>query len=358
MHDSSLSVSVIISNYNYADFVAAAIDSALGIDWPDVEVIVVDDGSTDGSRAVIESYGERINAIFQQNAGQLTAFINGFRQSTGDLIIFLDSDDLSDPTIIREVSAIWRQDVSKVQVQMRTIDINGRPLGSLFPQYQIFPTSDRIRKWVTASGAYPTPPGSGNVYSRKLVEKVFSFGFFDFDRFADSSLLAAAPYLGDILVVAKPLVSYRVHGRNDGAFTSVDDVHRFSDQVRKAIARISYAQKIARSVGISVPDNIQYKSLTFNPIRLASFRLAPALHPIPGDTTIAILFDTLRSTVTPQGLPWQSIAAIAGWTVLVALCPIGMARSFILWRFAPTARPQALRGILQWLRILRSGSGH
>ena len=58
-------LSVVIPNYNYARFVGDAIDSALGLDWPHVEVIVVDDGSTDGSRAVIEAYGPRITALFR-----------------------------------------------------------------------------------------------------------------------------------------------------------------------------------------------------------------------------------------------------------------------------------------------------
>jgi cellulose synthase/poly-beta-1,6-N-acetylglucosamine synthase-like glycosyltransferase len=56
-------ISVVISNYNYADFVGAAIESALGLDWPDVEVVVVDDGSTDESLKVIEIYTERVTVL-------------------------------------------------------------------------------------------------------------------------------------------------------------------------------------------------------------------------------------------------------------------------------------------------------
>jgi len=72
--DFSSTASIIISNYNYADFLAEAIESALAIDWPDVEVIVVDDGSTDGSRDIIRGYGTRIISLFQDNAGQLAAY--------------------------------------------------------------------------------------------------------------------------------------------------------------------------------------------------------------------------------------------------------------------------------------------
>jgi len=65
-------VSIIVSNYNYERYVAAAIDSALAQTIPDCEVIVVDDGSTDGSRAVLNRYREdpRVTLILQENGGQ------------------------------------------------------------------------------------------------------------------------------------------------------------------------------------------------------------------------------------------------------------------------------------------------
>src|ERR1700732_3260563 len=59
---SDLIFSVIIANHNYEAYLRQAIDSALAVDWPNIEVIVVDDGSTDGSRDIIESYGSRIAA--------------------------------------------------------------------------------------------------------------------------------------------------------------------------------------------------------------------------------------------------------------------------------------------------------
>ena len=90
-------ISVVIPNFNYASFVGAAIDSALNLDWPAVEVIVVDDGSTDSSRDVLAGYGGRIVTILQANAGQLVACNKGFAASRGDIVIFLDSDDLLHP---------------------------------------------------------------------------------------------------------------------------------------------------------------------------------------------------------------------------------------------------------------------
>lgn len=87
-------VSILINNYNYGFFLGDAIDSALAQDYEKVEVVVVDDGSTDNSRALIERYGGRIVSVMKKNGGQASAFNAGFAASNGDIICFLDSDDL------------------------------------------------------------------------------------------------------------------------------------------------------------------------------------------------------------------------------------------------------------------------
>ena len=84
-------ISIIINNYNYARFLRAAIDSALGQSYQPIEVLVVDDGSTDQSRAIIDSYGDRIRPVLKKNGGQASALNAGFAQSQGDSVIFLDA---------------------------------------------------------------------------------------------------------------------------------------------------------------------------------------------------------------------------------------------------------------------------
>ena len=138
-----MKLSVIIANYNHADFIGSAISSALAIDWPEKEVIVVDDASTDGSRLVIERFSGKVAAYFRPKSHQLGAHMFGFEQSTGDIIIFLDADDLLEPEVMREVAKVWRPDVSKVQFRMNLIDASNAPLGSAIPQ---FPRERRSRK--------------------------------------------------------------------------------------------------------------------------------------------------------------------------------------------------------------------
>jgi glycosyltransferase involved in cell wall biosynthesis len=100
-------VSILINNYNYGHYLAEAIDSALAQTYPQVEVIVVDDGSTDDSAAIIAGYGDRIQAIYQANQGQASAFNAGFARSRGELICFLDADDIFLPDKVATIVAAF-----------------------------------------------------------------------------------------------------------------------------------------------------------------------------------------------------------------------------------------------------------
>lgn len=345
-------ISVVIPNYNYQHYVGAAIDSALNLDWPDIEVIVIDDGSTDDSRAVIASYGDRISTILQANSGQLVACNKGLAASSGELVIFLDSDDVLHPSLAREVHAVWTPTVSKVQVQMMSIDAEGRPLGSYFPQYHIVPTPEQVRSWIQKTTAYPTPPGSGNVFSRWFLEQIFPL-VNTCGTANDSYCLAASPYLGDVVTIPKPLVSYRVHGRNQGALTKLD-VHQFERQMTRARQRLVYSQGIAARVGIEVKSSAIDRSLSYLSYRLASLKLAPEKHPIQGDAGYRVLADVSAAFFAPQGVGVKARLAMLAWAWAVCLSPLPLARKLVLWRFAPGARPQALRGLLQRLRVVKA----
>lgn len=92
-----MKISVLINTYNYADYICESIQSALSQSRPPDEIIVVDDGSSDGSVELIEmEFKEKstIHVISQSNHGQLSAFNAGFQQACGDLIFFLDADDI------------------------------------------------------------------------------------------------------------------------------------------------------------------------------------------------------------------------------------------------------------------------
>ena len=90
-------ISVVIPVFNGARFLADAIDSALGQDGVSVEVIVVDDGSTDATARVAAGYGERITYLRQPNRGPSAARNSGIARARGDFLAFLDSDDVWPP---------------------------------------------------------------------------------------------------------------------------------------------------------------------------------------------------------------------------------------------------------------------
>lgn len=94
-------VSVIIPTYNYARFVTEAVDSVLAQTYGDLEVIVVDDGSTDDTPERMKTYGDRVRYIRQANQGPSATRNNGIEAARGDLIAFLDADDVWHPGKLR-----------------------------------------------------------------------------------------------------------------------------------------------------------------------------------------------------------------------------------------------------------------
>lgn len=102
-------VSTIIPTYNRANLVSAAIDSVLAQTYKHVEVIVIDDGSADGTLEVLNRYGNRIQVISQSNAGPAAARNRGVTAAHGEMIAFLDSDDLWLPEkLARQVDLLCR----------------------------------------------------------------------------------------------------------------------------------------------------------------------------------------------------------------------------------------------------------
>jgi glycosyltransferase involved in cell wall biosynthesis len=86
-------VSVIIPAYNGDRYIVQAVESVLGQTFTDLEIIVVDDGSSDRTYQVLQPYLDRISYIYQENQGVAAARNRGIKEAKGDLIAFLDQDD-------------------------------------------------------------------------------------------------------------------------------------------------------------------------------------------------------------------------------------------------------------------------
>jgi glycosyltransferase involved in cell wall biosynthesis len=102
-------VSVIIPTYNSAEYIEEALESVFEQTFQDFEIIVVDDGSTDGTGEILKKYGDRIRYIFQGNSGPASARNQGIRTALGEFIAFLDADDLWVPTKLEKQLELFRQ---------------------------------------------------------------------------------------------------------------------------------------------------------------------------------------------------------------------------------------------------------
>jgi hypothetical protein len=211
-----LRFSIIINNYNYDRFLAQAIESALAVDWESKEVIVVDDGSTDDSRLVIAQFGARVTAILTENGGQAGAANRGFAQSTGDVVIFLDADDVLLPSVARQVAAAWAPGVAKVQYGMIYVDRELRPLGRQYPVYNERHTPELVFSSMRKTGGYLMSPTSGNAWSRDFLKVVSPMPTRDDGlEYIDQYLNKLAPFFGQVVSLRSSQCLYRQHGENE-----------------------------------------------------------------------------------------------------------------------------------------------
>jgi glycosyltransferase involved in cell wall biosynthesis len=209
------SLSIIIANYNHGRYVGDAINSALKQTWMNKEVIVVDDGSGDDSRQVIERYGDQILPIFKPNGGQASAFNVGFMRSKSDVIIFLDSDDMLLSNAAEQ--AITRFDspaVSHVHWRLRKVNAQGQPTGEIVPREKL-PVGDISNQVIRdGPGTWIVSPTSGNAWSRAFLDQVMPMPESEFRHAADSYLFTLSPIFGELRAIDEPNSLYRIHGSN------------------------------------------------------------------------------------------------------------------------------------------------
>jgi Glycosyltransferases involved in cell wall biogenesis len=258
-------ISVIINNYNYALFVATAIESALAQTYPHREIIVVDDGSTDESRAIIQRYADRVRVIFKENGGQASAFHAGVAASRGEVICFLDSDDYWAPQLLERVAARWDDSLAMVEWRLECVDADGQSLGRTLPSRR--PPEGDLRPLLLRSISYPWTPTSGNAFSRRAVGATFPLDEALWRISADLPLLLAAPFYGALAFLDETLAYYRIHGANlyQGMPPRWERVVR---EVRHGLARVAVIRAHARKQGMEPHPALEYSLPSLNLLRL------------------------------------------------------------------------------------------
>jgi hypothetical protein len=336
-------VSIIINNYNYGRYIGAAIDSALAQTWRPLEVVVVDDGSTDGSWRTIESYGDRILAVRQANAGQGAAYNTGFAASSGQWVLFLDADDLLDPQAVSKCLAAARSSTSKVQFLLRTIGPDGAALGGTVPYLT---HQGNVAPIVRRYALYAGPPASGNLYRRSAIERYLPMPVQQWQRGADTVPFVLSALHGKVVTVAEALGSYRLHTPANSRSGVLGNMSR---SMREALfqphrSRVALLAWAAQRTSFRFHD--QMLSLPGDwRLRALSWRLEHDTHPFEDDTRWSIWRGARQSLRHwPGYTPVERVLQL-GWLAFVLAAPASWVR-----RAASSNVSGGLRARLRMLR--------
>jgi glycosyltransferase involved in cell wall biosynthesis len=208
-------VSILINNYNYGRFLGEAIDSALDQTYPNVEVVAVDDGSTDNSREVIAGYHGRIVPVLKENGGQASAFNAGFAASQGAILCFLDSDDLFLPDKAAEMVRIFQahQDIGWVFHPLKLLDEGTGQVEA--SATRITPGGYDCRPAIRRGKLlFSGPATSGLCFSRSLLGKILPMPEADRVAMSDRYLKQVGMGLGKGYYCGDQLAVQRIHGEN------------------------------------------------------------------------------------------------------------------------------------------------
>lgn len=200
-------VSAVIPVFNGETFVAEAIESVLAQTYRPLECVVVDDGSTDGTARVLSTYGPRITSLRRPRGGVAAARNAGAGAARGELLAFLDADDLWEPTKIERQVTLLREDraLGLVYCGLAIIDGDGRHLGSV-------PAPDP--SIALRNTLLDEPPPIGLAQTAVIPREVFrAVGGFDerLSTSADSDLAWRLAVRYRIAAVDEPLARYRRH---------------------------------------------------------------------------------------------------------------------------------------------------
>src|SRR4051794_8286604 len=205
-------VSVIIPCFNYEQWVAGAVRSALEQDWPAIEVIAVDDGSTDGTPEVLASFGDAIRVIRRPNGGLNAATSTGMEHATGEFITFLDADDEWQPNRCRVLAEalIANPDAGLAYGDMEVVDTDGRTVAPSFREaYRIEPRAGRVLGRLLAGNFI----SAGSLMVRSSLRELYH-PIPDVAAWQDWWIASRVATVADVVPIAEPVNRYRLHGTN------------------------------------------------------------------------------------------------------------------------------------------------
>lgn len=204
---------VLVTTYNYGRFVEQAIDSVLGQDYPQdkVQIVVVDDGSTDDTPERVKKYGSRIDYLPKPNGGQASALNLGLARVRGEFIVLLDADDVFVPSKLARLAEAFQRDSSLGMVYHPLIEWDNqtnerRALNSLLISGDLRDNPEQVLN-------YFVQPASCAAFRRANLQPLLPIPE-EIRMLADAFLIILVPLISPILALQDPLTLYRVHGSN------------------------------------------------------------------------------------------------------------------------------------------------
>jgi glycosyltransferase involved in cell wall biosynthesis len=205
-------ISVLIDTYNYGRFIEEALQSVLKQEFPteEVEILVVDDGSTDDTAERLKKYAGKIRYLRKENAGQASAFNLGLAHARGEIVAFLDADDYWLPGKLKRVVDEFQKhpEAGMVYHNFRKLDASGAIAEGGFAGVSGFLPEDRGK--LLGHDLHPT---STLAFRRSVLEKMLPVPE-ELVIQADAHFTACAVFLAPVVYVAEPLAVYRIHGGN------------------------------------------------------------------------------------------------------------------------------------------------
>jgi hypothetical protein len=334
-------VDIVINNYNYARFLSAAIESACAQTHERVRTIVVDDGSTDDSRRLLRTYEDRVTVVLKENGGQASALNAGMERCEGDVVLFLDADDVLHPQAASRVAAAFAADdtVAKVQFRMETIDAEGRPTGELKPPLHLpMPRGDQRQAELAFPFDLAWLPTSANAFRISTLRRILPIPERAYPVCgADWYLIHLTTLLGPVVSLEEVSGCYRVHGANSyEPATARLDLDHIRETIGYARPTAEELLRLASELGLPHPDRIL--SLADLGNRIVSLRLEPQLHPIPADRTGGLLLDSIRAARRRSNVSVAMKLAFLSWFAAVAVAPKAIVRRLALLFFFPQSR--------------------
>jgi GT2 family glycosyltransferase len=354
-----MQVSIVIDNYNYAQYLPIAIESALNQDYCLCEVIVVDDGSQDGSADVIASYGDKIHPILKENGGQYSAFNAGFAASRGEVVIFLDADDQLEPQAVSMVVKAFQEqpELARVQYRLGVIDANGKASGETKPALHTpVPIGDIRRQVLRFPFDVPWLPTSGNAFAARVLQRIMPIPEEYGPISADFYLVHTAALFGPVLFLDQVLALYRVHGSNNFERPNGNlDLERLRSTIHYDELTFQWIRRRAREAGLERHFDIPGRNHSVSTLasRLASLKLEPQAHPFKDDRLLPITALGMRSALGRFDTSLPARGVFLTWFLIMGLAPRRLAGWLANLFFFPERR-KAFTRLLGWLHKARS----